>query len=374
MRIKRPGRLRPDEPGLGGAGLAGLVGALTAAPSPAELAGEQEALAAFRTVQAERAGRAAAASPSPGPVRPRRPARLAWRLRAGLAGATAAALAGAMSAAYAAALPAPVQHFAYHVLGFAGIPDSGPAHDGSPTPGPGSSTRAGSASPPSRSASGGGTGSPSGRPSPGRSGTARHKHGGPKPGKPGASGATTITIAAPRARVAAGTPVVLTARARSHGRPERGITLRLQERPVGQARWRAAGAAVTAPGGTAMVKTAPLTASASFRFTDAAGDVSATVTVTVAPAVTARLARPPGKDHVAVSVSAPLASPGDRVILQVRSGRTWRDVRSRRLGQGGEPVVIAAPLRLGGRTVRVLVPATGVHAAVVSSALTLPRA
>ncbi len=45
----------PDGLDFGQAGLDGLVRALTAAPSPAELAGEQEALAAFRAVRAEQA-------------------------------------------------------------------------------------------------------------------------------------------------------------------------------------------------------------------------------------------------------------------------------------------------------------------------------
>ncbi len=182
----------------------------------------------------------------------------------------------------------------------------------------------------------------------------------------------TITIAVRQAQVAAGTPATLSARARSGGHPARGVRLSLQERPAGQTAWSDAGSAVTTPGGAATVRTAALTGNTSFRFADGSADASATVTVTVVPPVTLSLVKAHGKNHAVVAITAPLASPGDLVILQARSGGSWQDVRTRRIGQHGAPVDVTLPRSLAGAQVRAVLPATAAHAASVSAVVTIP--
>ena len=400
----------PDELDFGQAGLDDLVRALTAGPSPAELAGEREALAAFRTARAEQATPAdpaarpgqgsrvpvpsatvpTTAGPSvPGPSAPRqaaswlapgirggRPRGAVLRVRAGLATAAVAALATTIGAAYAEALPAAVQQAAYHVLGFAGVPGPGAHPGGQAGSGHGSRSRAGSPSGPGRSGSPGRTAPAGGRPGHGRSGSGkpapgRPKHGGSgKPSPPPV--AMTITIAARQAQVAAGTPATLSARARSGGHSVRGVRLSLQERPAGQTAWSDGGTVVTSPAGAATVRTAALAGNTSFRFADGSGDVSATVTVTVVLPVTVSAVQAHGKDHVAVAISAPLASPGDVVILQARSGGGWQDVRTRRLGQHVAPADVTLPRSFAGAQVRAVLPATSAHAASVSGVVTIP--
>lgn len=150
------------------------------------------------------------------------------------------------------------------------------------------------------------------------------------------------------------------------------MRLRLQERTAGQSAWAGIAAAVTSSRGAAVVHTADLTSNASFRFTDQSGDVSATVTVTVVPEVTLRLVTAHGKAHLAVTVGAPLASSGDLVTVQARTLVGWLDVQARKLGRSGEPVVVTVPGKFAGAQVRAVLPATVMHAASVSPALTLP--
>ena len=181
----------------------------------------------------------------------------------------------------------------------------------------------------------------------------------------------TITIAARQARIEAGTPATLVARVRAGGHPGRAVALSLQERPAGQAGWSDAGTAVTTRSGAATMRTAALTGNTSFRFAGGPGEVSAAVTVTVVPPVTLSLNQAQGH-RVAVVVAAPLASPGDPVILQARSGGRWRDVRTRRIGQHRGPVVVTLPRPFAGSQVRAVLPATAAHAASVSAVVTIP--
>ena len=91
--------------------VAEALAALTAAPTGDELAGEAEALAAFR----ERLG-----VPSPTRRPRRRPTLLSQLLSARAAAAAAVAalgIGGFATAAFAGALPAPVQQFAHHTIG-----------------------------------------------------------------------------------------------------------------------------------------------------------------------------------------------------------------------------------------------------------------
>ena len=156
-------------------GLAELLAHLTSEPSADELSGEYAALTMFRAARTAArvavgtaAGTSAGAvplvppvpSPEPGPAHRRR----RFRARVGgwlVAGATVVAFGGGFAAAgYAEVLPAPLQHVAHQILGFAGVPNppggsraptgpvatrptttgsAGPTAPSSPSPNPGSS-------------------------------------------------------------------------------------------------------------------------------------------------------------------------------------------------------------------------------------------
>ena len=118
----RPGDPGPELPGdlfedivSGEPGLSQLFGVLTSGPTPDELSGANAALAMFQGC------RPPATIPGPGPRASRptsifnaRPAR-----RLATVTVTLAAAAGFAVAAYTSTLPAPIQHAAYRVLGFA---------------------------------------------------------------------------------------------------------------------------------------------------------------------------------------------------------------------------------------------------------------
>jgi hypothetical protein len=172
--------------------------------------------------------------------------------------------------------------------------------------------------------------------------------------------------------VMADTPAVLSVHAGSGGRPAPRIQLRLEERPAGQTGWSTGGTVVASAGGTAMVQTAPLTRNTSFRFTDEQGGASETVTVTVVLPVTLTVLHSHGRGHVAVSVTAPLAATGDRVIVQAMTNGAWQDVSTGQVSRPGNPVVVRMSRRFAGAQVRAVLPATAAHATSVSNLLTLP--
>ncbi len=378
--------LRPDEPGLGD-----LLAALTAPPSAGELTREQAALAMFRAnlgvpataphqalpqqASPQRARPPQAlppqALPSQPPPRqtppwvPKRPRSAGWRIRIGFAAAAVLTAAGTVSAAYAAALPPPVQHFAYQVLGFAGVPDSrhsGPGQSGHKHPGahpsaPAAGHANGPVSPPTTQP--GGSSAPSSpRPSPSGRGPASAWH---------------LSIAASQHQIAAGGTADLVAGVTEGGHHVSGATVRLLERPAGQASWRSAGTARTTADGQAAVRVSDLRVNADFRFTGANGATSATVTVTVVPAVTLQPAsQPGGHRRTALIARSPLAGAGDVVVLQLQSGSSWVNLKSRRLGLHGQRIFLISSQLAAGRTFRVTLPATRTHAASVSAPLTVP--
>ena len=111
-----------DAPELNDPAIRALVALLTSGPTRQELAGQDSALAMFRAEQPVPAARPAAAPTGLGRHRQvRRRIRLSHRLAAA---ASAVVAAGFVSAGYAAVLPSPLQHAAYRILGFVGMPDS----------------------------------------------------------------------------------------------------------------------------------------------------------------------------------------------------------------------------------------------------------
>jgi hypothetical protein len=144
-----------------------VLAALTSAPESSELAGEAQALAAFRA-------RGARSGP-PSRVRRRSPGRLAWLCgtRPAVAAATGAVLMGGLLAvAYAGDLPGAAQRLAHDTID--APPPGGPAatiREPGPAPGPasprppgagpaGSPSRSAAATPGHRAAHGSRTGSP----------------------------------------------------------------------------------------------------------------------------------------------------------------------------------------------------------------------
>ena len=217
-----------EDPGPREPGIDPLIKLLTSEGTPAELAGEADALAMFRAASAaadaaaSAAARTAAANaatdrhdrpaagpagtpppdltpgspvpgpPVPGPTVPGGPppatvrSLRAWR-RPGrlIAAAALAAAAAVVTAAYTADLPAPVQHVAYRALGFAGVPDApgrssqpGGAGNGAAPSGPGSTARTGG------SGSAGGQPGSGGSPSPGQSAQPSPPGASPEPSSP----------------------------------------------------------------------------------------------------------------------------------------------------------------------------------------------
>lgn len=354
--------LRPDEPGV-----RDLLGALTAPPSAGELSAEQAALAMFR---------ASLGVPSPVPTAPvpppqqaparatRRPRSAGWRIRAGLAAAAILTAAGTVGAAYAAALPPPVQHLAYQVLGFAGVPDS--HHQDLPQKHQGAH--------PSAPVTGHGTGPVSPAPT-GPAGGSPAAPSSPLPSPSGHAPAPSwhVSIAAGEHQIAAGGTAVLVASVTQAGHRVSGATVRLLERPAGQVSWRTAGTASTSASGLATVRVGDLRTNADFRFAGNAGATSADVTITVVPAITLRpLSQPGDQRRTALIARSPFARPGDVVVLQLRSGSSWIALKSRRLGVHEQRIFLVSSRLAAGRTFRVTLAATRVHAASVSTSITLP--
>ncbi len=386
--------LGPVEPGL-----ERLLGVLTSGPAPDELAGEQAALAMFRASQP------GAAVPGPAgtlpfPARPDQlpPGLAGWRRLAGqrrpggqrsarerparrvtggrrrtgrLAAALALALAaGFAAAAYAEILPAPVQHVAYRVLGFVGVPNSGPSparpdgrRSSSPTrhhPGPArsQSPAPGPSSPAPRR-----TGTPSPSPAPSASPSPRPHRSSPAPGPVPAQ----LSLSATAARVVAGGGDSFTGLlTSSSGRPVPGQRLALQERAAGQPGWQPAGQATTGTTGRAALTVSDLTSNAWFRLTGPDGTQSQKVRVIAVPPVSVTVGTGPRRRAAVLTVTIPLADPGDLVVLQVRADGGWQILRAHRLGPAGQ-TVFQVKLRRRAQEYRVLLLRTASHGRSVSS-------
>jgi len=318
------------------------------------------------------------AAPGPrraGPARPPRTSQPGWsaakRLRLGLAAAVVVALAGTIAAAYAAALPPPVQHIAYRLLGFAGVPDASPS-----ALAPGST---GTARPVRSSPRSGTSGQPTRRPSqqpsatPSTGGHSRTHR--PSP-TPSTSATTTppesLALSASQGQIAAGGTAVLTGRVTRAGHPVAGARVSLLERPAGLSAWRLAASATTSAGGRVVVDVSNLATNADFRLAGPAGATSTAVSVTVVPGVRLRAALPPRLRRDAFVVISPYAQSGDEVLLQFLYGGSWVTVREHLLGPGHRAAFALRVRRAEGRTFRVVLLATSQHASAVSNYVIAP--
>lgn len=369
------GDIASDEPGLDV-----LLSLLAAEPAPDELAGESAALAMFRSSRLPAAAVPGPPPPepsapgprAPGPhaSRPHAPGRRAssprehsrpasgWRSRPArrlAAAVTLAAAAGFAVAAYAEALPAPLQHVAYGALGFAGVPDShhaGPATTSSNQTGPGQA-HGGSHAPGGAPAS-----APPPSPQPGSSASAS--------GPPPAAGPGALSVIAASSRIVAGGSETFTGQLTAQGRAVAGVRLSLQERVAGQPSWRPVGSATTGAGGRAVVTVADLTRNAGFRLVGPGRELSRPVLVIVVLPVSASAAIGPARKSDTLTVSSPLASPGNAVVLQIWTGLRWRSVQVSSLNAAREVTfVVRAPAR--SREYRMVLLPTVAHAMSVSN-------
>jgi len=369
-------------------GLDVLFSMLTAEPTPDELAGESAALAMFRSSLAPAAALPGPPAPeprapgprAPGPhaSRPHAPGRRAssphesgprelrpasgWRTRSArrlAAAVTLAAAAGLAAAAYTEALPASLQHVAYGVLGFAGVPDmhhSGPATTSSHPAGPGRGR--------GRSHAPGGAQSPApASPQPGSSASASSP--------PRAAGPEALSVTAASGRIVAGGSEKFTGRLTGRGRAGPGVRLSLQERQAGQRSWHAVGSATTGADGSAVVTVTDLTRNAGFRLAGPGRELSRPVLVIVVPPVSASAASGPGGQAAVLTAGSPLASPGNAVVLQVRTGTRWQSVQARDLN-GARRATFLVRAAAQSREYRVVLPATVAHGLSVSATVTIP--
>ena len=365
-----PGDIGPLDPAVDE-----LFRTLTSEPTPAELAGEQSALAMFR------ANIAPPGSPATAPIPTRRlaaqPKPTVTRLfRRGpglgirLAAAVVIVLAVAMaSAAYTAALPQPVQLLAHQVLGFAGVPN--PPRSGH-AGGWNRHLRGAPASGHSGSSTGHAT---SGHPSPGGT-PSPHAHKSATPGtlpSPSAgTGRAQLSASASSAEIPAGSQVVIDGQLTRSGAGVPGVTVQLVEHPVGHRFWHLAGTGQTTADGNVAVTVSAVPANAVFRLRVRGVAHSVNVLVTVIPPITATLTPGAGGLRDVLAVSTQYAHRGNVVQLEVQTGGSWTHLRQKRLNAAGKTTFVISGKRLANLEVRVVLLATARHGASVSNTQTVP--
>lgn len=345
MNTHPAGDLGPGAPGLDQ-----LLGLLTAGPTPDEFARQTATLAMFRQ--------------NIRPSAPRRRALLTRRTQ--FAFAAVALVIAFAAAAYAEALPAPVQHVAYRVLGFAGVPDA-PRHSAGPAgqrppghhhPAPGVSTSrtpGGSSTPPAPGTSP--TASPSKSPHPSRS--------------PAPDGHAAVTLTSTNAQIAAGASVAFTGQIDVHGRGVSGVPVGLFEHAAGNPGHHLVATATTGAGGQAVLNVAHLTVSGKFWLVGPHHARSKPVRVVVIPAVS--LGVTTGAKHRAALLTAdcPLAGKDSAVVLQVQRGQSWHNLRVRMLNADGV-ARFAVRRHAVSREYRVVLIATAAHGRSASNQVPVP--
>lgn len=347
MNTDPPADLGPGTPGLDQ-----FLGLLTAGPTPGELARRDATLAMYRQ--------------NIRPAAPRRRAPVTRRMQ--FAFAAAAAVIAFAVAAYAEALPAPVQHVAYRVLGFAGVPDA-PRHSSSPAahhPGPAHHHHP---------APGGSTSSVT--PAPGSAGTSTTPHPSvsPRPGKTAKahSGPVTLTLTTADTQIAAGAGVVFTGAVTQHGRGVSGVPVGLFEHAAGRGvpGRHLVATATTGTSGQAELRVASLTTNAKFWLVGPHHAHSKPVRVIVIPAVSVSLTSGPRGRAVVLTAQSPVSGRGNAVVLQVQRGGSWHNLHVRMLNGHG---LARFPVRrhASTRVYRVVMIATAAHGRAVSNQLPVP--
>lgn len=385
-----------DDAGSRDPGVSALFDHLTRPGTPDELAGEQAARAMFAAANAVRAQpRTAGITQSPprqlasrrtadrrtrkAPVR--RGGQVGGRL---IAAATVIAAAfGFAAAGYAEVLPPPLQHVAYQILGFAGVPNAPGSPGSTLTSGPAASrSRHPGGRPTSAQPTTGGQASPS--PSPGTtsstSASPSPRHHSPRPGSPSPtpsspgspspSGPVSLLLSAAQSQIVAGDSVQFTGSLTKDGQPEPGIRLTLLELIAGHSTWKRVAHARTGAQGELTLTVSAVTKNAAFLIADPHGARSSEVSVVVAPPVSLSVARVSHRvDRLAVA--SPLAQRGDVVELEVSaSDGSWRVLQTHRLHKAGR-TAFTVVVRKVSLTYRAVVLATDVHGQSVSTTVTV---
>lgn len=340
MKTDPPGDLGPGAPGLDQ-----LLGLLTAGPTPDERARQTATMAMFRE--------------NVRPATPRRRSLITRRVQFAVAAvALVVAFAGA---AYAEALPPPVQHVAYRVLGFVGVPDA-PRHSSAPAghppsahhhPAPGGSRSHAARSSPTPTTPGtSASASPSRSPHPSRS--------------PVPSGPATLTLSTADSKIAAGADAVFTGTVTERGHGVSGVPVGLFEHAAGQPGRHLATTATTGTGGQATLRVADLTVNAKFWLAGPGHAHSQPVRVIVIPAVSVSVTSGPHGRAVVLTADSPLAGSDGAVVLQVQRGGSWHNLRVRMLNASGL-VRFGVRRHAAARVYRVVLIATAAHGRSVSN-------
>lgn len=365
-----------------------IVAALSAGGTDEELAGEAEALAAFRGVDdlalwpvgvaaltapgsgTELAGEAAAlaAFRAAVPKRPRR--RYIGRIGVGGAAVTTAViLSSGVAAAYTASLPRPMQNFVAHItnpLGPLAVPKhhptstiaTEPRQSPHPTPSPTTPVVVPSSAAPSHSAAPSRkphrSTSPSPKPHPSLTATPTPvttptvtptptTTTTPTPTEPPPldGGSITISVGATSVPVN-GTVTAYGKVANPDGSPVAGLQVWLLERMAGTAGVTQVAAGTTGADGSVALTTPPLTHSVRLRLVTESKAKSASIGVTVAATIMATV----GHDGTTASIRIATtgASPGDSVAIEQRIDGAWQSVAANQLdASGGALFAVEAP-------------------------------
>lgn len=355
-----------------------VVRALTAPGTPEELAGEAEALAAFRSASR----------------RSRR--RFVGRFGTGASTIVAAvALSGGAAAAYTQALPSPIQSVAHGVLGPLGVP-APPHHHArptagahhSPSPSPAASGGLGTTTSPTPSAAtqpSAGALHPAGpgahRSQPAAASAGRRPSS--KPSSPAASPSAPVATApvttstspspseTPRLKPA---HVAMTLSARrvpagsgdsasgqvtaNSGQPLAGRRIWLAQSIPGQAGWQRIASGSTDDQGEVTVSVASLSRNVRWRL--AVGRVRSPASrIIVVPQLSVTSSYDGQQDTV--NVTAQAAQVGDSLELDRRVKGQWRQVQAATIGDSGGASFMVRPPRRGQAHFRVVLRATSAH-------------
>lgn len=299
-----------------------LLVALTAPAEPVELAGEDAAIAIFRSTA--------------GPFS-RRGRLLRLTTLGGAGVALGLAMTGGVAAAYTSGLPAPMQQVVHDAIAPFGIPapaappPSRPRHDRQrvthvPRPTPAVALPAPLAHP---------TAAASPRPSTSPvavAPTAAAPAPSPTP-SPTATVRPTFDVAVSRRAVPIHGAVMLSGRLTRGDAPLGGQTVFAAARPAGSSTWQRVASGTTAADGTVSLSVSPLTINVRLRLVAPRLATSAERTVIVIPKLTVAISRA-GNDRLA-RITTDGGAPGDTLVLLRRDGSTWTQIDSTTLGSDG---------------------------------------
>jgi hypothetical protein len=180
-----------------------------------------------------------------------------------------------------------------------------------------------------------------------------------------------LTINAAQVKITAGSSDVFSGLLTDAGGvpvPSREVDL--QEHTPGTPGWQPAGQATTDTTGTATFTVAALDTNAAFRLIGPNSTASGPVHVVVKPTVLLTIGPGPGPHRDVLTVTSPLAGPGDIVILQARSAGVWHTLRQEPLTGG--TATFTVKLQPKQRPYRIVLPHTRTHGQSVSNPAVAP--